>query len=89
MTNGGSLLLQPDLEQHSIGHSLRACSPIHMIRISSKNEMMRIKYDGKQACLCRTDRVRSGLVYGLSWKWTVRPNHSIAARHGKQPSGNL
>ncbi|GMN45106.1 hypothetical protein TIFTF001_014290 [Ficus carica] len=32
---------------------------------------------------------RSGLVYGLSWKWTAHPNHFIATRHGKQPSGNL
>ncbi|GMN54152.1 hypothetical protein TIFTF001_023282 [Ficus carica] len=27
-------------------------------------------------------RSRSGLVHGLSWKWTGRPNHSMAARHG-------
>ncbi|GMN71012.1 hypothetical protein TIFTF001_055115 [Ficus carica] len=31
----------------------------------------------------------SGLDHGLSWKWTGRPNHSMAACHGKQPVSNL
>ncbi|GMN69661.1 hypothetical protein TIFTF001_038707 [Ficus carica] len=50
-----------------------------------KNEMMKRKHDGKQACPCRTDPRQVGLDYGLSWKWTGRPNHSIVAR----PVSNL
>ncbi|GMN55274.1 hypothetical protein TIFTF001_024391 [Ficus carica] len=50
-----------------------------------KNEMMKSKHDGKQACPCRTDLRQVGLDYGLSWKWTGRPNHSIVAR----PVSNL
>ncbi|GMN26474.1 hypothetical protein TIFTF001_040861 [Ficus carica] len=45
-----------------------------------KNEMMKSKHDGKQACPCRTDPRQVGLDYGLSWKWTGRPNHFIVAR---------
>ncbi|GMN44729.1 hypothetical protein TIFTF001_013912 [Ficus carica] len=50
-----------------------------------KNEMMKSKHDGKQACPCRTDPRQVGLDYSLSWKWTGRPNHSIVAR----PVSNL
>nr|GMN22524.1 hypothetical protein TIFTF001_043531 [Ficus carica] len=50
-----------------------------------KNEMMKRKYDGKQACPCRTDPCQVELDYGLSWKWTGCPNHSIVAR----PVSNL
>ncbi|GMN70622.1 hypothetical protein TIFTF001_039664 [Ficus carica] len=57
----------------------------------------------KLPCVVPT-RTRSGLVHGLSWKWTGRPNYSMAARHvvlaereltsyvyavGKQPANNL
>ena len=56
----------------------------HVHQFLSKNKikygMMKSKYDGKQACLCRTDPREVGLDYGLSWKWTGRPNHSIVAR---------
>ncbi|GMN26789.1 hypothetical protein TIFTF001_047832 [Ficus carica] len=92
---GGSLLLYPSLERHYIGHSGRGlcdarircmiCQVYGMFAKSYdkneiKNEMMKSKHDGKQACPCRTDPRQVGLDYGLSWKWTGRPNHSIVAR---------
>ncbi|GMN66005.1 hypothetical protein TIFTF001_035067 [Ficus carica] len=89
---GGSLLLYPDSEQHYIGHSGRGlcdarircmiCQVYGMFTKSYdknkvKNEMMKRKYDGKQACPCHTDPRQVELDYGLSWKWTGYPNHSI------------
>ncbi|GMN55704.1 hypothetical protein TIFTF001_024826 [Ficus carica] len=49
--------------------------------------MLRLKpkHYGKQACPCRTDPRQVELDYGLSWKWTGCPNHSIVAR----PVSNL
>ena len=38
-----------------------------------KNETMKIKYDDKQIACVVSTRVRSGLVYGLSWIGLAAP----------------
>ncbi|GMN69392.1 hypothetical protein TIFTF001_038443 [Ficus carica] len=45
---------------------------------------MKVMMASELACVVPT-RVQVGLDYGLSWKWTGRPNHSIVAR----PVSNL
>ncbi|GMN70283.1 hypothetical protein TIFTF001_039329 [Ficus carica] len=81
---GDSLLLRPSLEQHNIGHSRRG-------KYNSAYSIGFVvnTYPSLMLCgcymLCAMLCYEVGLDYGLSWKWTGRPNHSIVVR----PVSNL
>ncbi|GMN62607.1 hypothetical protein TIFTF001_031693 [Ficus carica] len=52
---------------------------------NDKSHEQVFKYDSKQVALCRTDPLQVGFGPWFELDWTGRPNHSMAARHGKQP----
>ncbi|GMN32459.1 hypothetical protein TIFTF001_041734 [Ficus carica] len=83
MTDGDSLLLRPSLEQHDIGHSRReTCDARIRCVICQVYGLMYVMMCDMQSLRIMT---YVGLDYGLSWKWTGRPNYSIVAR----PVSNL
>ncbi|GMN63712.1 hypothetical protein TIFTF001_032792 [Ficus carica] len=92
----GSLLLQPDLKQHSIGHSIQG-SILTNDKLLGKNEnpvSKQVKEKFSSMMASKLPRVvptchEGGFGPWFELDWTGRPNHSMAARHGKQHVSNV
>ncbi|GMN67298.1 hypothetical protein TIFTF001_036357 [Ficus carica] len=67
----GSLLLQPDLEQHIIGHSIQE-------QVKEKFSSMMASKLPRVVPTCH----KGGFGSWFDLDWTCRPNHSMTARHG-------
>ncbi|GMN58873.1 hypothetical protein TIFTF001_027970 [Ficus carica] len=76
---GGSLQLYPDGEQQYTGHS--RCGKYNSAYIIGFCCEYLPKYvECMLYAMVNVICYDVGLDYGLSWKWTGRPNHSIVAR---------